>query len=233
MKNTIRHIFFDLDNTLWDHRKNAELTLNELFERKGIQESYNILFDEFHSKYDEINEDLWVKIRDGLIDKDFLRKHRFYDTFMHFGVDDEQLAAYFEKHFLDEIIQYNELIEGTIEILDYLKKKGYVLHVVSNGFHEVTRRKVEMSGMDKYFETIVSADDAKAMKPDERIFQYALDLANAQKEESIFIGDDWVADVKGSQRFGLDVIYFDVLRKNKTEEGLKTIQYLKEIKNYL
>lgn len=233
MKNTIRHIFFDLDNTLWDHRKNAELTLNELFERKGIQESYNILFDEFHSKYDEINEDLWVKIRDGLIDKDFLRKHRFYDTFMHFGVDDEQLAAYFEKHFLDEIIQYNELIEGTIEILDYLKKKGYILHVVSNGFHEVTRRKVEMSGMDKYFETIVSADDAKAMKPDERIFQYALDLANAQKEESIFIGDDWVADVKGSQRFGLDVIYFDVLRKNKTEEGLKTIQYLKEIKNYL
>ncbi len=233
MKNTIRHIFFDLDNTLWDHRKNAELTLNELFERKGIQESYNILFDEFHSKYDEINEDLWVKIRDGLIDKDFLRKHRFYDTFMHFGVDDEQLAAYFEKHFLDEIIQYNELIEGTIEILDYLKEKGYVLHVVSNGFHEVTRRKVEMSGMDKYFETIVSADDAKAMKPDERIFQYALDLANAQKEESIFIGDDWVADVKGSQRFGLDVIYFDVLRKNKTEEGLKTIQYLKEIKNYL
>lgn len=233
MKNTIRHIFFDLDNTLWDHRKNAELTLNELFERKGIQESYNILFDEFHSKYDEINEDLWVKIRDGLIDKDFLRKHRFYDTFMHFGVDDEHLAAYFEKHFLDEIIQYNELIEGTIEILDYLKKKGYILHVVSNGFHEVTRRKVEMSGMDKYFETIVSADDAKAMKPDERIFQYALDLANAQKEESIFIGDDWVADVKGSQRFGLDVIYFDVLRKNKTEEGLKTIQYLKEIKNYL
>ena len=233
MKNTIRHIFFDLDNTLWDHRKNAELTLNELFERKGIQESYNILFDEFHSKYDEINEDLWVKIRDGLIDKDFLRKHRFYDTFMHFGVDDEQLAAYFEKHFLDEIIHYNELIEGTIEILDYLKEKGYVLHVVSNGFHEVTRRKVEMSGMDKYFETIVSADDAKAMKPDERIFQYALDLANAQKEESIFIGDDWVADVKGSQRFGLDVIYFDVLRKNKTEEGLKTIQYLKEIKNYL
>jgi len=233
MKNTIRHIFFDLDNTLWDHRKNAELTLNELFERKGIQESYNILFDEFHSKYDEINEDLWVKIRDGLIDKDFLRKHRFYDTFMHFGVDDEQLAAYFEKHFLDEIIQYNELIEGTIEILDYLKEKGYVLHVVSNGFHEVTRRKVEMSGMDKYFETIISADDAKAMKPDERIFQYALDLANAQKEESIFIGDDWVADVKGSQRFGLDVIYFDVLRKNKTEEGLKTIQYLKEIKNYL
>ena len=52
MKN-IRHIFFDLDNTLWDHRKNAVLTLEELFQRKEISEKYNILFHEFHAKYDE------------------------------------------------------------------------------------------------------------------------------------------------------------------------------------
>ncbi len=96
MKN-IRHIFFDLDNTLWDHRKNTVLTLEELFQRKEISDKYNILFHEFHAKYDEINEDLWVKIRDGIIDKDFLRKHRFYDTFLHFGIDDEQLAQYFEN----------------------------------------------------------------------------------------------------------------------------------------
>lgn len=233
MKNTIRHIFFDLDNTLWDHRKNAELTLNDLFARKGIQETHNILFEEFHNKYDKVNEDLWVKIRDGLIDKDFLRKHRFYDTFLHFGVDDEPLAAYFEKHFLDEIINFNELLDGTFEILEYLKQKGYLLHVVSNGFHEVTHRKVEMSGLGKFFETIVSADDAKAMKPDERVFRYALELANAEKDESIFVGDDWVADVKGAQNFGMDVIFFDVLQENRTEEGLKTVQFLKDLRKYL
>ena len=232
MKN-IRHIFFDLDNTLWDHRKNAVLTLEELFQRKEISEKYNILFHEFHAKYDEINEDLWVKIRDGIIDKDFLRKHRFYDTFLHFGIDDEQLAQYFEKHFLDEIINFNELIPQTIEILEYLKEKGYQLHVVSNGFHEVTNRKVEKSGLKKYFETVTSAEDAHAMKPDERIFEYSLNLANAEKAESVFIGDDWVADVKGAQNFGLDIIFFDALKENKSEEGLKTIQNLEEIKNFL
>jgi len=232
MKN-IRHIFFDLDNTLWDHRKNAVLTLEELFQRKEISDKYNILFNEFHAKYDEINEDLWVKIRDGIIDKDFLRKHRFYDTFLHFGIDNEELAQYFEKHFLDEIINFNELIPQTIEILEYLKEKGYQLHVVSNGFHEVTNRKVEKSGLKKYFETVTSAEDAHAMKPDERIFEYSLNLANAEKSESIFIGDDWVADVKGAQNFGLDIIFFDALKENKSEEGLKTIQNLEEIKNYL
>lgn len=232
MKN-IRHIFFDLDNTLWDHRKNAVLTLEELFSRKEISEKYKILFHEFHAKYDEINEDLWVKIRDGIIDKDFLRKHRFYDTFLYFGIDDEQLAQYFEKHFLDEIINFNELIPQTIEILEYLKEKGYQLHVVSNGFHEVTNRKVEKSGLKKYFKTVTSAEDAHAMKPDERIFEYSLNLANAEKAESVFIGDDWVADVKGAQNFGLDIIFFDALKENKSEEGLKTIQNLEEIKNYL
>lgn len=232
MKN-IRHIFFDLDNTLWDHRKNAVLTLEELFQRKEISNKYNILFREFHAKYDEINEDLWVKIRDGIIDKDFLRKHRFYDTFLHFGIDNEELAQYFEKHFLDEIINFNELIPQTIEVLEYLKEKGYQLHVVSNGFHEVTNRKVEKSGLKKYFETVTSAEDAHAMKPDERIFEYSLNLANAEKAESIFIGDDWVADVKGAQNFGLDIIFFDALKENKSEEGLKTIQNLEEIKNFL
>ena len=232
MKN-IRHIFFDLDNTLWDHRKNAILTLNELFQRKEINEKYNLLFDEFHAKYNEINEDLWIKIRDGIIDKDFLRKHRFYDTFLHFDIDDEELADYFEKHFLDEIINYNELIDGTLEILEYLKSKGYQLHVVSNGFHEVTNRKVEKSGLTKYFETVTSAEDAHAMKPDERIFEYSLNLANAKKSESIFIGDDWIADVKGAQNFRMEVIFFDALRENKTEEGLKVIQKLKEIRNFL
>lgn len=232
MKN-IRHIFFDLDNTLWDHRKNAILTLNELFQRKEINEKYHLLFEEFHTKYNEINEDLWIKIRDGIIDKNFLRKHRFYDTFLHFDIDDEELADYFEKHFLDEIINYNELIDGTLEILEYLKSKGYQLHVVSNGFHEVTNRKVEKSGLKKYFETVTSAEDAHAMKPDERIFEYSLNIANAKKSESIFIGDDWIADVKGAQNFGMDVIFFDALLENKTEKGLKVIQNLEEIRNFL
>ena len=232
MKN-IRHIFFDLDNTLWDHRKNAVLTLEELFQRKEISEKYNILFHEFHAKYDEINEDLWVKIRDGIIDKDFLRKHRFYDTFLHFDVDNFELAQIFEHQFLDEIIAYNELIEGSIEILEYLKSKNYTIHIISNGFHEVTHRKIDGSGIRKYVDTVTSADDVNVRKPNPRIFEYALNQANAAKSESILIGDDWIADIEGARNFGIEVIFFNALRENKTEEGLIVIQKLDEIKNYL
>jgi Predicted hydrolase (HAD superfamily) len=122
MKN-IRHIFFDLDNTLWDHRKNAYLTLKEIYKRENVQEKYNLDFEDFHREYFTINERLWAQIRDGEIDKDYLRKHRFYDSFLFFGIDDFDLAQVFEQNFLDEILNYNDLVEGAFELLEYLSEK--------------------------------------------------------------------------------------------------------------
>lgn len=232
MKN-IRHIFFDLDNTLWDHRKNAKLTLEKLFKKYQIQEKFQIKFEDFHAKYDEINEHLWELIRDEKINKEYLRKHRFYDTFLYFDVDDFELAQIFEHQFLDEIIAYNELVEGSIEILEYLKSKNYTIHIISNGFHEVTHRKIDGSGIRKYIDTVTSADDVNVRKPNPRIFEYSLSQANANKPESILVGDDWIADVRGAQNFGIKVIFFDALLENKIEEGLIVIQKLEEIRNYL
>ena len=232
MKN-VRHIFFDLDNTLWDHRKNAYLTIKDLFSKQDISAKYIIDFEEFHTAYHIINERLWEQIRDEEIDKEYLRKHRFYNTFLKFGIDDQTLADYFEHHFLDEILKYNELVDGAFDLLNYLKTKNYKMHIISNGFQEVTERKCILSGIADYFETITSADSVNIRKPRPEIFQYSLNLANAEKNESILIGDDWIADVKGAQNFGIDVIFFDVLDENPLEEGLKFIKHLSEIKQYL
>lgn len=232
MKN-IRHIFFDLDNTLWDHRKNAYLTIKELFINQEISLKYKIDFEEFHTSYHLINEKLWELMRDEKIDKEYLRKHRFYDTFLKFGVDDENLADYFEHHFLDEILKYNELVDGALDLLNYLKSKDYRMHIISNGFQEVTERKCILSGIFGYFETITSADSVNIRKPRPEIFEYSLNLAKAEKSESILIGDDWIADVKGAQNFGIDVIFFDVLDENPQEEGIKFIKNLSELKEYL
>lgn len=229
----IQHIFFDLDNTLWDHRRNAYLTIKELFDKEEIGLKYNIGFSEFHAVYHEINEKLWEDIRDGLIDKEYLRKHRFYDTFRRFDVDDGALSMYFEEHFLDKILNHNELVEGTEYILEYLKAKHYTLHIISNGFKEVTERKCILSGIDKYFKTITSADTVGVRKPRPEIFEYSLKLAGAEKENSMLIGDDWIADVTGAQHFGMDVIFFDVLKENREGKGLKVIKHLLQIKEYL
>ncbi|HCM32847.1 MULTISPECIES: YjjG family noncanonical pyrimidine nucleotidase [Chryseobacterium] len=229
----MQHVFFDLDNTLWDHRRNAYLTIKELFEKKEITSKYNIGFEEFHDVYHEINESLWEKIRDGIIGKEYLREHRFYDSFMHFGVDNKELSLYFEEHFLDNIVSHNELVEGAEDILDYLKAKNYTLHIISNGFQDVTERKCTLSGIAPYFKTITSADAVGVRKPNPKIFEYSLGLSDAKKEESILIGDDWIADAMGARDFGMDSIFFDVYKEDKQGTGLKAITHLHQIKEYL
>lgn len=232
MKN-IRHIFFDLDNTLWDHRNNAYLTLKEIYKRENVQEKYNLGFEDLHREYFTINERLWAQIRDGEIDKEYLRKHRFYDSFLFFGIDDYDLAQVFEQNFLDEILNYNDLVEGAFELLEYLSEKGYTLHILSNGFKEVTYRKCELSGIQNYFKTITSADELNVRKPQPEIYEYALKKANAKKEESIMIGDDWIADVEGALSFGIDAVFFDVFKDNFGNDEVKVIRELKELKKFL
>ena len=232
MKN-IRHIFFDLDNTLWDHRNNAYLTLKEIYKRENVQEKYNLGFEDFHREYFTINERLWAQIRDGEIDKEYLRKHRFYDSFLFFGIDDYDLAQVFEQNFLDEILNYNDLVEGAFALLEYLSEKGYTLHILSNGFKEVTYRKCELSGIQNYFKTITSADELNVRKPQPEIYEYALKKANAKKEESIMIGDDWIADVEGALSFGIDAVFFDVFKDNFGNDEVKVIRELKELQKFL
>ncbi len=229
----IQHIFFDLDNTLWDHRKNAYLTLKEIFKREDISEKFNIGFEEFHTEYFTINEKLWAQIRDGEIDKEYLRKHRFYDAFLFFGVDDFELSKVFEHQFLDEILNYNDLVPGAFEILEYLSAKNYTLHILSNGFKEVTHKKCELSGIKNYFKTITSADEINIRKPHPEVYDYALKKADAQKENSMMIGDDWIADVEGGKAFGLEVVFLDVFNDNYEAENVKVIKKLKELESIL
>lgn len=228
----LRHIFFDLDNTLWDHRKNARLTLEILFKRYEVEEIYNRNFEDFHFQYDLVNEQLWADLRDEKIDKNFLQKHRFYDTFLNLNIDDFALAQKFENQFLDEIIAFNEVVPGAFEILDFLKSKDYPLHIITNGFQEVTHRKIDGAKLTNYFETVTSADEVGVRKPNPKIFDYALNLANAKKEESILIGDDWIADVLGAKNYGLDVVFFDVFKEKQGLKDIKKVENLMEIKNY-
>ena len=229
----IQHIFFDLDNTLWDHRRNAYLTLKDIFIRENVQEKYNLGFEDFHKEYFTINERLWAQIRDGEIDKEYLRKHRFYDSFLFFGIDDFELSQTFENNFLDEILNYNDLIEGAFELLEYLSEKKYKLHILSNGFKEVTYRKCELSGIKNYFETITSADEINIRKPHPEVYEYALNKAGAMKEESMMIGDDWIADVEGAKSFGLKVVFFDVFNDNYKAEEVTVIKKMAELKSIL
>ena len=101
------------------------------------------------------------------------------------------------------------VVEGAHDLLDYLKSRGYRLHICSNGFTEVQYRKLDMVGMSDYFDTIVLSEQAGVNKPSQKFFNYAFEKTKAVPTSTIMIGDNLNTDIQGAMGVGLDTIYFN------------------------
>ncbi len=119
-----RHLFFDLDRTLWDFESNSIVTLNTIFKEQGL---FNIFpdFEVFIEHYKRHNEILWDLYRRGLITKDKLRNERFLRTLQEFSCDDEKLARNIGDAYIKLSPKQTGLFPGTIETLEYLKEKYF------------------------------------------------------------------------------------------------------------
>lgn len=228
----IKHVFFDLDNTLWDHRGNSEKVLEQMFINQKIQEKHQIQFHEWHHVFYIENEKLWIQLRKNEISKEKLREMRFQLPFLYFGIDQPDLAIYFEQHYLEQMAEQSGLVSGAVELIDYLRPK-YRIHVITNGFVEVSGSKIRNSPLNGKIETLTCADDIGVRKPAPEIFDLALSRADAHKEESLLIGDDWIADAQGAMQYGMQVIFFDSLKDNPSTTDFPIVKNLLDIKELL
>lgn len=232
MKNNIKHIFFDLDNTLWDTDKNSKLTLKNIYENLKIEEKYQLQFSDFYISYYNRNENLWSLYRQDKVSKADILEKRFKDTFLEFHINDSAIWDYFNANFLTQIMENNNLIEYAEEILKYLNTKGYQLHVVSNGFIQQTEQKVQETCIKDYITTLTSGEEINKRKPAKEVFELGLKKAHALVNESAFIGDDWEADVLGSQKIGMHPIYFNYKKEEHHKSAeIPIIENLLELKN--
>ena len=207
MKKKYEHIFFDLDRTLWHFDENSKKVLTDIYNRfdliKGIESA-----NEFISKYEEINEDLWSLYRKNELSKDELRWKRFGDTLSHFRMENDSMANEMADYYVYHSPRQTVLFPETIKVLDYLQSK-YKLHIITNGFEEVQYIKLEESGLTKYFDVVILSEKVGVKKPHPYIFKKAFSESGANAANSVMIGDDWYADIYGAERVKMDAIYFN------------------------
>src|ERR1041385_761422 len=223
-----RHLFFDLDRTLWDMERNARETLAELFfkyelDKKGISSANEFIFH-----YNQYNDLLWDRYRRKIIDKATLRALRFKQTLAHLGVHDEELANHFDREYISEAPKKKYLIPGALEVLEELKS-DFKIHIITNGFPEVQHNKISHSGLEDYFDVIVTSEGCGYSKPDERIFAHALKKAGGKKEESLMIGDDLAVDIVGARNAGWDQVFFNQNKGKHTEKVTYEISEMREL----
>lgn len=239
MKKKYTHIFFDLDNTLWDFRKNSYVALEETF-KNFFRENDKIKFIEFFEVFSQFNHALWKEYRNQRIQKNELVWLRFQKTFDKLNIEGfdarEINKMYFEK------MPYQELlVEGALDILGYLKNRRYRMSIISNGFREVQFKKLENTGILKYFDKVFLSEDLKTPKPAIEIFEYAIKSVNAKKSKSIMVGDDWETDITGAVNVGIDAVYFKSSDRISENEKIKSrfsdsvfiVSDLNQLKRYL
>lgn len=225
----IKDIFFDLDHTLWDFDRNSKLA----FERLFVHHKIPTKLEDFIRVYEPINFQYWKLYREERIDKVGLRRGRFLDAFKPFGLhfDNEQLDS-MANTYIAELPKDNHLFEGTMETLEYLSGKKYQLHIITNGFHEVQHLKLRNSNIEQFFSTVTTSEEVGVKKPNPKVFETALQKANAFAHESVMIGDTFEADILGAESVGMHTLFYNY-RNETFPEQYRSLDALSEIKKYL
>ncbi len=224
-----KHIFFDLDHTLWDFDANARETLQQLhldlkLSEKGVHD-----FDLFHTNYLGHNEKLWERYRKGLIKQDELRFKRMLLTLLDFKIGDEELCKEMSDLFLQLLPTRTILFPDTKEVLQYLVNKGYSLHIITNGFEKTQQSKLQSSNLHIFFKKVITSEGSNSMKPKKEIFEYAISKTGATIAESIMIGDTLDVDVAGAMGVGMDQVHVNFNGKKQDLQPTYTVNSLKEL----
>jgi putative hydrolase of the HAD superfamily len=225
IKNKIRHIFFDLDHTLWDFETNSALTFKKIFKECDV----NMSVEKFMVHYMPINHSYWKMYRENKIEQEELRYCRLKDTFQAIKVDaSDELINILSEQYILNLSDQTALLPYAKEILTYLNNK-YELHIITNGFNQIQYKKLKNSAIDNYFKTVTTAEEVTYKKPHPKVFYHALNKAQANKKESLMIGDSLEADIQGAIQIGMDAIHL----ANGDHHHKQSIRQLDELKQYL
>jgi putative hydrolase of the HAD superfamily len=227
-----KHLFFDLDHTLWDFDTNSQVVLRELYSEFDLL-NYGIpSYDAFHKIYLSVNSQYWAKYHHGLLTKDQLRIGRFVETLMRFRVDDIPLATDISTQYTDRSPFQTALFPDAIDTLDYLKGK-YQMHIITNGFEEIQDVKIKKSGLEGYFRHIFISEKVGYQKPQKEIFLHAMQVAGADLHESLMIGDNMQTDIAGARSVGMDQVFFNPNQAKTKEKATYEITALKQLRDIL
>jgi putative hydrolase of the HAD superfamily len=227
-----KYIFIDLDDTIWDFHENARLSLADMYADRNLGRYFSN-FEEFFSIYAKKNIELWEAYGKGEITKDFLMAERFRYPLARMGVNDQELAEEIGHQYLDILPTKTALMPHAIEMLDYLSAK-YPLTIISNGFTEVQYKKIRSSNIGHYFSHMVLSEAAGALKPDKRIFEYAMQLNGCNNpKECIMIGDSYEADIVGAQNAGIDQVYYPLSADAENKKATYRIKSLRELREIM
>jgi len=223
------HLFFDLDHTLWDFERNSKICLEAIMDREKQMLPSNFEIGLFLQHFSVINAGLWRELDENKISHDYLRQVRFQRVLAAMSIDiSDEFSLQLNQHFLDTLPHQHHLMDDAFEVLEYLQPK-YQLHILSNGYLEIQRKKMHSAGILHFFKNIFTIDNAGYKKPEKAFFEFALKSISTSPENCVMIGDNLLTDIEGAQNAGIKAIYFNPEIQETNGNNINQLLLLKNI----
>ncbi len=120
---------------------------------------------------------------------------------------DKELVEDTAKVFRILSLDYVKLYEGVIELLEALKGQGKKIYLLSNAQRAFTMPEFQMLKLPGYFDGFLLSSDYGYKKPSAKFYSALLEQYQLNPNESIMIGNDYIADIKGAKEAGLATLY--------------------------
>jgi HAD superfamily hydrolase (TIGR01549 family) len=200
-----RAVLFDLDDTLFDHRRSARAALDRVHRTYATA----VDFSAFERRHAQFLEEMHLEVLAGRMALDEARRERFRRVFTALGIaldeaDVGAVASAYRAGYLDA----RRAADGAAELLAYVHQRAAVA-IVSNNLLDEQRDKLDFCQLAAHVDALVVSEEAGVWKPDPAIFHIALQRLGVAPGEAVMVGDSWGADIVGAARAGIRAIWFN------------------------
>lgn len=204
MSADIRYIFFDLDDTLLDHKQAEKQSL--LACHRELEMLHEVAADHLVQTYRSINAQLWDQYSKGEIDRATLSRKRFENTMTSLDLRSADAEA-FRQVYMSKYRGFWDWIPGAKMTWEKVRSE-WPVGIITNGFSETQKEKFQRFGFDLTAHSLVISEDIGVMKPHPHIFSYAADCAQFPPEQILYVGDSPQTDIVGAAASGYRTAWF-------------------------
>lgn len=205
----LTHILFDLFGTLIlysDSRVDQGYPRSyKLVVDNGFTSTYQTFlseWDRLYSEFDQRSASSHNEFSMTEICRCFLRK-------ILGKAPETDMVDSFCDTYLSEWNQGVSYISGVNEMLVALSE-AYTLALVSNTNHsKLVEDHLRRSGMDRYFDCVITSVGYGKRKPSRLIFEHGLRVSNGRKETALYVGDSYPSDYEGARSAGIACLLID------------------------
>jgi putative hydrolase of the HAD superfamily len=205
----ISAIFFDLDDTLVEDtlslERCAEAAVLEVSPDRGLDARALAV------AYVDSAIDFWEGLEPGGAPPKpgDIRPSMWRAALRRFGVDDAALASRIAKRYDELRIERVELFPEAVQVLHQLQGR-YKMSIITNGFAETHDVKIARLELGRFFDHVILAGELRLVKPDPKIFQHAMQLAQVTPSESVMVGDRFNRDIAVAHAAGMRAVWVNV-----------------------